>query len=176
MIQQYKVIGNGSEHNKKKVKIISLGDNPETQLAAFLTSHHGQSSSKGGDKAMLRQETQHFMKKSLTSAFVGYEHAVKEGLIDDKWKAFMKFQIDRTRSIYEEAWPGIPLLHPSGQLSIAAAATFYKGILGKIEENNFDVFNTRACIGKLNKLKMLPGLWFKYSLLSQLKVQLNNKK
>jgi len=104
------------------------------------------------------------------------ERHFKEGLIDDKWKAFMKFQIDRTRSIYEEAWPGIPLLHPSGQLSIAAAATFYKGILGKIEENNFDVFNTRACIGKSNKLKMLPGLWFKYSLLSQLKVQLNNKK
>ena len=82
LIQQYKVIGNGSEHNKKKVKIISLAHNPETQIAAFLTSHHGQSSSKGGDKAMLRQETQHFMKKSLTSAFVGYEHAVKEGLID----------------------------------------------------------------------------------------------
>jgi 15-cis-phytoene synthase len=95
------------------------------------------------------------------------ERHLREGIIDDNWIAFMKFQITRTRSIYDEAWPGIKLLHPSGQLSIAAAATFYKGILGKIEENNFDVFNGRACLGKWSKVKMIPGLWFTYSLLSK---------
>jgi phytoene synthase len=102
------------------------------------------------------------------------EKHLAEGIVDDKWKAFMKFQIARTRNIYEEAWPGIPLLHPSGQLSIAAAATFYKGILDKIEENNFNVFNGRACVSKWCKLKMLPKLWFKYSFLSQWKGQRNN--
>jgi phytoene synthase len=104
------------------------------------------------------------------------ETHLAEGIIDDNWKVFMKFQIDRTRSIYEEAWPGIPLLHPSGQFSIAAAATFYRGILDKIEENDFDVFSSRACIGKWRKLKMLPWLWFKHSFLPQWKVQFNNKK
>jgi phytoene synthase len=104
------------------------------------------------------------------------ERHLSEGIIDDQWRTFMKFQIDRTRNIYEEAWPGISLLHPSGQLSIAAAATFYKGILEKIEENNFNVFDSRACIGKWRKLKMLPGLWFKYSFLPQWKGQSNSKK
>jgi phytoene synthase len=104
------------------------------------------------------------------------EKYISEGINDDKWKSFMKFQIDRTRSIYQEAWPGIPLLHPSGQLSIAAAATFYKGILDKIEENDFDVFSSRACIGKWRKLKTLPELWFKHRFLPQWNHQIGNKK
>lgn len=103
------------------------------------------------------------------------ERHFKEGIVDDNWKAFMKFQIERTRSIYVEAWPGITLLHPDGQLSIAVAATFYKGILEKIEENDFDVFKSRACLGKWSKLKMLPKLWFIYSFLSRYTSQRQNK-
>jgi len=103
------------------------------------------------------------------------ERHFKEGIVDDNWKAFMKFQIERTRSIYDQAWPGIALLHPDGQLSIAAAATFYRGILGKIEENDFDVYKSRACLGKWSKLRMLPKLWYTYSFLSRLKFQMQNK-
>ncbi len=88
---------------------------------------------------------------------------LEDGIIDENWQAFMKFQIDRVRSIYEEAWPGIELLHPSGRHAIAAAATFYKAILDKIEERNFDVFSSRVSVSKWAKIKMLPGIWYKYS-------------
>jgi len=90
------------------------------------------------------------------------EKHFRKGVNDSKWRSFMKFQIARARIIYEEAWPGIMLLDPSGRLPIAAAATFYKGILAKIEENDYDVFSQRAHLNKWEKLRMLPKLWYKY--------------
>ena len=84
------------------------------------------------------------------------------GIVDKKWVEFMKFQIDRARNIYAEAWPGIALLHPSGRLPIAAAATFYRDILEKIEEMNYDVFSTRAHLDKWEKVRMIPRLWYEY--------------
>ena len=89
------------------------------------------------------------------------------GIVDDRWKSFVKFQIERARNIYKEAWPGIGLLHPSGRLPIAAAATFYKGILDRIEENDYDVFSSRSHLDKWDKLKMIPGLWYNYSFRSK---------
>jgi 15-cis-phytoene synthase len=89
---------------------------------------------------------------------------LEDGINDENWQAFMKFQIARVRSIYAEAWPGINLLHPSGRLAIAAAATFYKAILNKIEERNYDVFSGRASLGKWAKIKMIPGIWYQYGL------------
>jgi phytoene synthase len=90
------------------------------------------------------------------------ERHFSRGIVDDHWKSFMQFQIARARNIYEEAWPGISLLNPAGRLPIAAAATFYKGILNKIEDNNYDVFSRRAHLNKWEKLRLLPKLWLKY--------------
>jgi phytoene synthase len=89
------------------------------------------------------------------------------GIVDENWVAFMKYQIDRARKIYAEAWPGIYLLHPSGRLPIAAAATFYKGILDKIEDMNYDVFSSRAHLDKWEKMSMIPRLWYNYGFKSK---------
>ncbi len=97
------------------------------------------------------------------------EKHLRDGINDSKWRSFMKFQIARARIIYEEAWPGIMLLDPSGRLPIAAAATFYKGILTKIEENDYDVFSQRAHLNKWEKLSMVPKLWYKYNFNSKIK-------
>lgn len=81
---------------------------------------------------------------------------------DMAWKKFMRFQIDRNQKLYEEAWPGIQLLHPDGKLAIAAAATFYRSILKKIESLDYDIFSQRACISKWGKIKRIPDLVLKY--------------
>ncbi len=85
---------------------------------------------------------------------------VDSGLYGDRWREFMKFQIARTRQIYEDAWPGIKLLHPQGRFAIAAAAEFYKAILDDIEEHDYDVFNRRAYVGKWGKLRRIPAIWW----------------
>jgi len=88
------------------------------------------------------------------------EADIEAGTVDDRWRAFMQFQITRARQIYEEALPGIQMLDGGGRFSIAAAATFYRAILDDIEANDYDVFSRRAHIGKWGKLRRLPAIWW----------------
>lgn len=89
------------------------------------------------------------------------ESDIAAGNVTDAWRLFMKFQIERTRQLYEEAWPGIKLLEREGQLAIGAAAIFYQGILDAIEANDYDVFNHRASLGAWEKISRIPSLWWK---------------
>jgi 15-cis-phytoene synthase len=101
-----------------------------------------------------------YLPQNELQAFDIREADMAEGRITAGWRGFMRFQIDRARRLYEEAWPGIGMLHPDGQLAIAAAARLYEGILGSIEANDYDVFSRRASLGALRKLSMIPGLFF----------------
>lgn len=91
------------------------------------------------------------------------ETDIAQGRVDERWQAFMKFQINRARRLYAEAWPGIALLAPEGRVAIAAAATFYRGILDDIERHHYDVFSRRAYVSGGQKLRMLPRLWWTVS-------------
>ncbi|MCX6081657.1 MAG: squalene/phytoene synthase family protein [Chloroflexi bacterium] len=81
--------------------------------------------------------------------------------VNDRWRAFMKFQISRTRQLYAEASEGIKFLERDGQISIGAASDFYQGILDVIETNGYDVFSKRASLGAFDKIKRIPRLWLK---------------
>ena len=81
--------------------------------------------------------------------------------VSDRWRAFMQFQIARNHRLYDEAWPGIGLLHRDGRLAIGAAATFYRGILTDIEKHDYNVFSRRAHVGKWRKLQQLPSIWWR---------------
>jgi phytoene synthase len=82
------------------------------------------------------------------------------GKVDDRWRAFMRFQIARNRQLYREAWPGIAMLDSDGRFAIAAAAQLYQAILKDIEAYDYDVLNRRAYITTWGKLRMLPGIWW----------------
>ncbi len=89
------------------------------------------------------------------------EADIARGHVTDNWRQFMKFQIERTRQLYAESWPGVKMLEREGQLAIGAASVFYQGILDDIERHDYDVFSRRASLSKWGKLSMLPGLWLK---------------
>ncbi len=89
----------------------------------------------------------------------GYGEAdLANGVIDDRFRALMDFEIARARQLYAEAWDGIQLLSPDGRLAIAAAAELYRAILDKIVRNDYDVFNRRAHLSAVEKLVRLPRL------------------
>jgi phytoene synthase len=95
-------------------------------------------------------------------AFYGIQEAdIAEGRITDNWRQFMKFQIDRTRQVYEESWAGVKMLEREGQLAIGAASVFYQGILDEIERSDYDVFTRRASLSTFAKASRLPALWLK---------------
>ena len=88
------------------------------------------------------------------------EDNIARGTADDRWRAFMRFQIARTRALYAEAEPGIALLDAEGRFAIAAAAGLYRAILADIEAHDYDVFHRRAHVGTWGKLRRLPGMWW----------------
>jgi phytoene synthase len=93
------------------------------------------------------------------SAYGLTEADIAAGSLSPAWKAFMAFQIERTRRLYREAWPGIAFLNPDGKLAIGAAAKLYEAILEDIESHEYDVFSRRAGVSDRRKIGMIPGIW-----------------
>ena len=94
------------------------------------------------------------------AAFGLGEGDVARGVVDGRWRAFMRYQIERTRALYAEAVPGIALLDAEGRFAIGAAAGLYQAILGDIEAHDYDVFHRRAHVGAWGKLRRIPGVWW----------------
>lgn len=88
------------------------------------------------------------------------EPDIDRGTVDDRWRAFMRFQITRTRRLFDEARPGIALLNADGRFAIAAAAGLYRAILEDIEAHDYDVFHRRAHVGFWSKIGRLPAIWW----------------
>jgi len=86
------------------------------------------------------------------------ESEIAEGRITDNWLAFMKFQIERTRQLYEESWAGVKMLEREGQLAVGAASVLYQGILDEIEKKDYNVFNRRASISAWGNVSRIPAL------------------
>lgn len=103
-----------------------------------------------------------YLPRDEMDAFGISESTLASGVVTDRWREFMRFQIARTRELYAQAWPGIRMLERDGRLAIAAAGSLYRGILDAIERNDYDVFWRRASIGTWSKIQrvfaLLPGL------------------
>lgn len=87
------------------------------------------------------------------------ESDIENGVVDERWRAFMRFQIDRARRLYAEALPGVAMLGKNGRFAVGAAAELYRAILDDIEANDYDVFTRRAHVSDRKKLALLPAIW-----------------
>jgi len=87
------------------------------------------------------------------------ETDLEAGKVDERWRRFMRFQIERNRRLYSEARPGIALLSREGRFAVTAAGELYQAILEDIEAHDYDVFSRRAHLGTWGKLSRLPGIW-----------------
>lgn len=84
---------------------------------------------------------------------------VRRNVIDGRFKALMRFEMDRADAIYDRSISGISLLNRDGRLAVAASAILYRGILGKIHLNDYDVYNRRAYLSQSEKVQRLPGIY-----------------
>lgn len=80
------------------------------------------------------------------------EDDIRGHVADDRWREFMRFQIQRTREYYARSDQGIPLLDAEGRRAVRAARSLYASILTRIEENGYDVYAKRARIPPWKKL------------------------
>ncbi len=84
-----------------------------------------------------------------------------KGVIDDRWRALMQFQIQRARQYYNDAERGIRALNRDSRWPVWAALMLYQGILGVIEKNHYDVFSQRAFVPTPKKMIYLPIAWLR---------------
>ncbi|GAC1461465.1 MAG: phytoene synthase [Chamaesiphon sp.] len=93
------------------------------------------------------------------------EQDLIKGVVDDRWRELMRFQIQRARKFYESAEKGISALSPDARWPIWAALMLYQQILDVIEYNQYDVFRQRAYVPTRQKLLFLPIAWLRAQVL-----------
>lgn len=84
------------------------------------------------------------------------EEDLINGVIDERWQALMRFQIQRALKFYRQAEGGISVLSPDARWPVWSALMLYRKILDVIAENQYDVFNRRAFVPTVRKLLCLP--------------------
>ncbi|WP_066376261.1 MULTISPECIES: 15-cis-phytoene synthase CrtB [unclassified Anabaena] len=87
------------------------------------------------------------------------------GVVDERWRALMRFQIDRARQFYIKAEKGITYLAPDARWPVWAASMLYGQILDAIERNDYNVFDQRAFVPQWQKLRTLPIAWMRSQVL-----------
>jgi phytoene synthase len=104
-----------------------------------------------------------YMPKDELAKFGLDKHDIRRHIRDERFVAFMKFEIEQTRQMYREALPGIKMLNWRGRLAVRVSYVLYKAILGEIERANYNVFAGRVRT-KVNQkvalsLKALAGVY-----------------
>jgi phytoene synthase len=102
-----------------------------------------------------------YLPMSELRAFGLTEADLNRGQVDGRWRAFLRFQIERNRRLYTEARPGIAMLSSDGRFAVAAASDLYRAILDDIEAHDYDVFGRRAHVNAWGKVRRLPGIWWR---------------
>jgi phytoene synthase len=88
------------------------------------------------------------------------ERDVAAGVVDERFRALMRFEIDRARRMYREAAEGVCWLADDGsRLTASTMALIDSGILNAIERQGYDVFTKRARLTTGQKLRGLPAAW-----------------
>lgn len=74
-------------------------------------------------------------------------------------KEALRFQVNRVRELESRSKAGVTMLHPSSQPCIEAARELYCGIVGAVEEIDYQVFDHRAKVGISKRLAVAVPAW-----------------
>ena len=78
--------------------------------------------------------------------------------VDPQWRRLMRFEIERNRRLYVSADAGISALSGRSARCVRAASQLYALILERIEESDYDVFNSRARVPTWRKIATAAGI------------------
>jgi phytoene synthase len=94
----------------------------------------------------------------------GYSVAdLVQGRYDERFRALMRFQVDRARGYYESAAPLAEFLDSAGRAVFLVMLRTYRRLLEAIVRRDYDVFNGRIRLSRWRKLwlaaQVLPLCW-----------------
>ena len=73
-------------------------------------------------------------------------------VVDDAWRALMRFETERCHALYRSADTGIAMLPPASARCVRTARVLYSAILDRIEAADYDVFTSRAVVPTWRKV------------------------
>ncbi len=87
------------------------------------------------------------------------EDDLRDRIIDDRFRALMRFQVERAREYFHKAEPLYALVVPESRFCPVLLGRFYSRILDRIEHRGFDVLSRRPSLPKYEKLKLFAKTW-----------------
>jgi phytoene synthase len=81
------------------------------------------------------------------------------GVVDSRFHSLMQFEVARAREFYDRALALPSLLTPEGRTTFQIMYRIYRGILDRIEAQDYDVFSTRAKLSTARKVSIVAGAW-----------------
>ena len=87
------------------------------------------------------------------------EHDVKQGVMNEGFRALMQFEAERAKEFYRQAQALFPLVHKAGRPTLSIMINIYRGILDSIERNGYDVHTRRARVSTAKKLGIVASAW-----------------
>jgi 15-cis-phytoene synthase len=96
-----------------------------------------------------------YLPSAELAAFGLSEEELRRGVVDDRWRGFMRCQIARARAYYTRAAAGVPYLTGFGsQRVVRLMGSIYGDILRVIEARDYDVFSERVYVPMSRKLAL----------------------
>jgi len=80
--------------------------------------------------------------------------ALRQGVVDERFRKLMKFEAERAREYYAAARNLLPLVEDSSRPALWAMIEIYERILDKIERQQFDVFRYPVHLARTEKLSI----------------------
>lgn len=103
-----------------------------------------------------------YLPKEEMNHFGVSENNIINAIVDDSWRAFIKYQSERAEKLLNNGIEGIALLNPKGRSAIYAAALIYGKILKEFKKSNYDNLSKRIVISPLDKTMLLfKSIWIK---------------
>ena len=90
----------------------------------------------------------------------GYtETDLARGVMDDPFRALMRFEAERARAYYATAEPLAAMISPVSRPAFGVMYRIYRGLLERIEACDYDVFSRRVSVPKATKARLMAGAW-----------------
>jgi 15-cis-phytoene synthase len=115
-----------------------------------------------------------YLPENLLKKYNIDENYFIEKKLDEKFINLLKEEIAFTKNLFKEANHGIKYLE-SGHLAIYLASVLYSKILDKIEENNYDIWNHRARLSLLEKIKITIKIIWQIKIKKEIPWQLSDQ-
>jgi phytoene synthase len=83
------------------------------------------------------------------------EEDLKNGVVNENFRALMRFEAERARFYYDEARKLPPLVTPASRPSLRVMMEVYSRLLDRMVESDFDVFKRRIRLGRSEKISIV---------------------